>query len=50
MTLEEAKLELQLESEERVGFVIRERARMERDMEDAAAGAAAAAITGRGRR
>lgn len=42
MTWQEAKLLLQLEAEERTGFVMRERARLARASEDAAF----AAVTG----
>lgn len=44
MTWAEAKLELQLDAEERVGGPMREFARRERAEEDAAAGAVAAAV------
>lgn len=43
MTLTEALLSIQLMAEERVGFVMRERARMAREVEDAAFGAATGA-------
>lgn len=36
MTWEEANLSLQLIAEERIGFILRERARMARAQEDAA--------------
>jgi len=39
MTWREAALSLQVAAEERVGFVMRERARMAREVEDAIAGA-----------
>lgn len=43
MTWREAALSLQLEAEERTGFVVRERLRMAREAEDRAAAALAAA-------
>lgn len=46
MNWEEANLSLLLEAEERVGFVARERGRMAREIEDATAGHAIAAIGG----
>ena len=47
MTWHEAKLLLQLEAEERAGFVMRERARMARAQEDAAFAAATEAVRDR---
>lgn len=47
MTWKEANLSLQLASEERVGFIIRERARLARAEQDAAFGALAARQEGR---
>jgi hypothetical protein len=46
VTWEEAKLSLQLAAEERMGFVMRERARILRAQEDAAFAAAMAAARG----
>lgn len=46
MTWEEANLSLQLEGELRVGFVLRERARLARAREDAAYEALAGAVSG----
>jgi hypothetical protein len=45
MTFEEANLSLLLAAEERVGFVVRERARIARQIEDAMAGQSAAALS-----
>lgn len=46
MTFHEAQLSLQLAAEERVGFVERERLRLARAREDAAAGALEAITNG----
>jgi signal transduction histidine kinase len=46
MSWEEANLSLLLEAEMRVGFVIRERQRMAREIEDAVADRAIAAVGG----
>lgn len=48
MTFHEAKLSLQLASEERAGFVMRERVRMAKAAEDAAWQAAVGASDGTG--